>query len=221
MMHSYHNDSYSLFRRSSDINVSSRWSYLVSKNLENCSLVSSANLILIYLSAVSFNNIFKNFSFDDPFLALGVRVLGFKQLAHLTMWCFNGHFFHHITAQKMKFSIKDFFSKCDQISSFLRILLHLQKKSLIINFIFCVVYEQWYLTAIRLSLCENLEQDLLCIFRFSCRLIKWRFTPIPTSRASEGLWMFLFRGSIFNNFNVVSDFLMASENTCITEKRFH
>ena len=146
MMHSYHNDSYSLFRRSSDINVSSRWSYLVSKNLENCSLVSSANLILIYLSAVSFNNIFKNFSFDDPFLALGVRVLGFKQLAHLTMWCFNGHFFHHITAQKMKFSIKDFFSKCDQISSFLRIWSLLPKKVLMENFILCAVVKRVKLT---------------------------------------------------------------------------
>ena len=36
---------------------------------------------------------------------------------------------------KMKFSIKDFFSKCDQIHSFLRIWLHLLKKSLIRNFI--------------------------------------------------------------------------------------
>ena len=44
-----------------------------------------------------------------------------------------------IAAQKMKFSIKDFFSKCDQIRSFLRIWLHLLKKSLIENFIFCAV----------------------------------------------------------------------------------
>ena len=43
------------------------------------------------------------------------------------------------TVQKLKFSIKDFFSKCDQISSFLRIWLHLLKKSLIENFIFCAV----------------------------------------------------------------------------------
>ena len=42
-------------------------------------------------------------------------------------------------AQKMKFSIKDFFSKCDQIRSFLRIWTHLLKKSLIENFIFCAV----------------------------------------------------------------------------------
>ena len=32
-------------------------------------------------------------------------------------------------AQKVKFSIKDFFSKCDQIRSFLRIWSHLLKKS--------------------------------------------------------------------------------------------
>ena len=44
-----------------------------------------------------------------------------------------------ITAQKMKFSIKDFFSKCDQIRSFLRIWSHILKKSLIGNFIFCAV----------------------------------------------------------------------------------
>ena len=39
----------------------------------------------------------------------------------------------------MKFSIKDFFSKCDQICSSLRILSHLLKKSLMENFIFSAV----------------------------------------------------------------------------------
>ena len=37
----------------------------------------------------------------------------------------------------MKFSIKDFFSKCDQIRSFLWIRSHLLKKSVMENFIFC------------------------------------------------------------------------------------
>ena len=46
------------------------------------------------------------------------------------------------TAQKMKFSIKDFFSKCDQIRRKLRIWSHLLKKSLIENFIFCTVTER-------------------------------------------------------------------------------
>ena len=39
----------------------------------------------------------------------------------------------------MKFSIKDFFSKCDQIRRKLRIWLHLLKKSLMENFFFCAV----------------------------------------------------------------------------------
>ena len=43
------------------------------------------------------------------------------------------------TAQKMKFSIKDFFSTCDQIRKKLRIWSHLLKKSLMENFIFCAV----------------------------------------------------------------------------------
>ena len=43
------------------------------------------------------------------------------------------------TAQNMKFSIKDFFSKCDQIRRKLRIWSHLMKKSLMENFIFGAV----------------------------------------------------------------------------------
>ena len=39
----------------------------------------------------------------------------------------------------MKFSIKDFFSKCDQIRSFLWIWSHILKKSLMENFILCSV----------------------------------------------------------------------------------
>ena len=41
--------------------------------------------------------------------------------------------------KKMKFSIKESFSKLDQIRSFLRIWSHLLKKFLIENFIFCAV----------------------------------------------------------------------------------
>ena len=44
-----------------------------------------------------------------------------------------------ITAQKMKFSIKDFFSKCDQMRSFVRIWSPLLKKSLMENLILCEV----------------------------------------------------------------------------------
>ena len=44
-----------------------------------------------------------------------------------------------ITAQKIKFFIKDFLSKCDQIRRELRIWSHLLNKSLMENFIFCPV----------------------------------------------------------------------------------
>ena len=57
------------------------------------------------------------------------------------------------TAQKMKFSIKDFFDKCDQIVSFLRILSHLLKKSLMKNFIFCAVQPTLFLESGNLLLC--------------------------------------------------------------------
>ena len=43
------------------------------------------------------------------------------------------------TAQKMKFSIKDFISKCDQIRRKLQIREHLLKKSLMENFTFYAV----------------------------------------------------------------------------------
>ena len=43
------------------------------------------------------------------------------------------------TVQKTQFAIKHFFSKCDQIQSFLRIWSHLLTKSFMENFIFCTV----------------------------------------------------------------------------------
>ena len=47
------------------------------------------------------------------------------------------------TAQKMKFYIKDFLSKYDQIRRKLRIWSHLIKKSLMESFIFCAA-STWY-----------------------------------------------------------------------------
>ena len=44
---------------------------------------------------------------------------------------------HEIAAQKVKFSINDFFRKYDQIESFLWIWSCLLKKALMENFIFC------------------------------------------------------------------------------------
>ena len=55
--------------------------------------------------------------------------------------------------QKVKFSITDFFSKCDQIRRKLRIWSHLLKKSLMGNFIFCSVL--FYLEEIILQICRG------------------------------------------------------------------
>ena len=50
-----------------------------------------------------------------------------------------------LNALKMKFSIKDFFSKCDEIRRTLRIWSHLRKKSLMKSFIFCAVSVAQYI----------------------------------------------------------------------------
>ena len=55
------------------------------------------------------------------------------------------HYYFSImcTAQKMRFSIKDFFSKCDRICRKLRIWSHLLETSLMENFIFWTVVGLW------------------------------------------------------------------------------
>ena len=51
----------------------------------------------------------------------------------------------------MKFSVKDFFRKCDQIRRKLQVWSYLLKKSLMENFIFCV---QWDLNKPAAEMCE-------------------------------------------------------------------
>ena len=58
-----------------------------------------------------------------------LRVVFFMKVVHLRIF----------TAQKMNFSIKDFFSECDYIRRKLRIWQQLLKKSLRESFIFCAV----------------------------------------------------------------------------------
>ena len=60
----------------------------------------------------------------------GVRLSGYDRKMN---------FIYINTAQKMKFSIKGSFSKCDQIHNKLRIRSHVLKKSFMENFMFCAV----------------------------------------------------------------------------------
>ena len=58
------------------------------------------------------------------------------------------------TAQKMKFSIKDFFGKCDQIRCALKslnvsVLEKFQIKSLILNFVYCKKYHSYMFLQVR------------------------------------------------------------------------
>ena len=70
------------------------------------------------------------------------------------------------TAQKMKFSIKDFFSKCDQICSFLLIWSHLLKKSLMENFILSAMSLTWsaYFHCYRYRLRQIMNKKKIIIF---------------------------------------------------------
>ena len=88
------------------------------------------NLFFIYLFIYSFANYFSFYVCisNQKNEISSIRVIFFHNEAALSN-----------TAQKMKFSIKDFFSKCDQIRSFLRIWSHLLKKLLMENFMFCLV----------------------------------------------------------------------------------
>ena len=68
--------------------------------------------------------------------------LSFYKKRIKVFWCIKHPFQKFLsanTAQRMKFSTKNFFSKCDQIYSKLRNWSHLLKKSVIGNFIFGVV----------------------------------------------------------------------------------
>ena len=68
-----------------------------------------------------------------------------------------------VTAQKIKFSIKDFSSKCDQIRK-LRNWSHLLKKSLIENFIFCEVclgYSYYFRATPETNICSKIVTKTL------------------------------------------------------------
>ena len=80
----------------------------------------------------------------------------------------------------MKFSIKDFFSKCDQIRSLLRVWSHLLKKSLMENFIFCAVTENSKLRScshqrrirIRIHTCPTSKIERFAIDLFYAKTVR-------------------------------------------------
>ena len=107
------------------------------KKEQNC-FTHPSNLSCIDLFLTNRSRYFQNTSTTETrisdFYKLVVTVLKmFLQKKPKIIKCMS------YTAQKMKLSTKDFFNKCDQIRSFLRISSHILKKSLMENFTFCVV----------------------------------------------------------------------------------
>ena len=101
--------------------------------------------------------VFSNLSFSHAFTWLLMQKISFlAEIMFLLLYirCCNdlNYFSSFDTVQKMKFCIKYFFSKCDQILSFLQIWSHLVKKSLMENFILCVVWISFH-----------------CFFNFVCK----------------------------------------------------
>ena len=85
----------------------------------------------------------------------------------------NNHTKKCLTAQKMKFSIKDFLSKCDQIYRKLWIWSHLAKRFLLENFIFFAVCVKY--TGIRIFLDQH----------FPVPGQNFRFCPYTRKNASK------------------------------------
>ena len=68
----------------------------------------------------------------------------------------------------MKLSLKDFFSKCDQIRSFLRIWSHLLKKPFTENLIFCAVNAKFDFLHAAITVIAKLFQVSQNLINSSC-----------------------------------------------------
>ena len=68
----------------------------------------------------------------------------------------------------MKFSIKDFFSKCEQIRSYLRIWSHLLTKCLIENFITCAALDIGFQESYKIKSTFGCILEPLCKQRAVC-----------------------------------------------------
>ena len=107
-------------------------------------------VILLYKSCISFT--FTKTKYKSVIQKLEISfgfnlalVLKLQDLSYMFLFAISYLVMYNIqcisiyVAKKMKLSTEDFFSKCDQTRSFLRISWHLSKKSLMKNFHFCAV----------------------------------------------------------------------------------
>ena len=97
------------------------------------------------------------------------------------------------SAQKMKFCIKDFFSKSDQIRSFLQIWSHFLKKSLIVNFIFVLDWSRARRSKMP-SLLRYLQNYVLTLLKFSVVANRRYFNWINVQKGGKITYLHIFRG---------------------------
>ena len=103
------------------------------------------------------------------------------------------------TSQK----VKEFFSKCDQICSFLQIWSHLLKKSLMENFLFCAVQ----MKIGKLNFPQNLEINFNDLqLNLSNVTVAWkcRFFQCPKYSSRKNFWQFRDRVNLLGKLNSAS-----------------
>ena len=128
---------------------------LIEKNLLSLGIISSSQIfwslycwqfyIFTAKIFISYNALYVNIAFSKDTGKYNISICNTFQFV-INILVVEGFYRYHengkkYTAQKVKFPIKDFFSKCEQIRSFLRVWSHLPKKSLMENVIFCAVIE--------------------------------------------------------------------------------
>ena len=86
------------------------------------------------------------------------------------------------TAQKMKFSMKDLFSKCDQIRSFLWIWSHLLQKSFMENFGFFVWWKSHTSVASLMKTSQKYPWSFMLKSRLRFHYRQNRFLNVPSCR---------------------------------------
>ena len=110
------------------------------------------------------------------------HILAVNAFRTFNAWVF---LFTSNTAQKMKFSIKNFFSKCNQIRRKLQIWSHLQKKSLMENFIFVQWKFFWFVLR---NVKTPLTYSGLRLLFDAWSKVKSNFLETKSLRSIQRLW---------------------------------
>ena len=114
------------------------------------------------------------------------------------------------TAQKMKFYIKNFFSKCDQIRRKLRIWSHLLNKFLMENFIFCAVIISNLIKRLRKKLSEKWQiwqRRIPQVLRNQNNYIK-NFLNLFSEFIFRYFYVIVSYWAVFNKYGIPGSYLM-------------